>query len=244
MFLMRMSIAGWLATCTALFAASPAGAQEMYLSHNPPYVIQNSDHPGIMLETVQAMTKLLNITVPVKIMEWPEAQKRVREGKNLIIFPFARTPEREANYVWLQKFWDTDVSFVGPAGSKPVDTYEAASALKGVGVIDGSPGMSALKARDFKNLKVYASAVKLTEGIAKGEVEAGFSAEIELRYAWRVAAYPGLPVVGKSQIKLAQYIAVSKDSPAINAVDWNQAFDVVQQDGTFDGLYETYFGKK
>jgi hypothetical protein len=41
-----------------------------------------------------------------------------------------------------------------------------------------------------------------------------------------------------------QFLAMSKNSPSIKMEDWQEAFGVLQQDGTFDRIYASYFGSK
>jgi hypothetical protein len=43
---------------------------------------------------------------------------------------------------------------------------------------------------------------------------------------------------------LDQFLAISKASPSIKVADWQDAFNVLQQDGTFDRIYASYFGAK
>jgi ABC-type amino acid transport substrate-binding protein len=65
-----------------------------------------------------------------------------------------------------------------------------------------------------------------------------------LKYAWRVGENPGEPVFGKQIQKVDQFLAESKDSPSIKQEDWQAAFGAIQQDGTFDRIYASYFGSK
>lgn len=37
---------------------------------------------------------------------------------------------------------------------------------------------------------------------------------------------------------------MSINSPTIKIDDWHEAFDALQQDGTFDRIYASYFGTK
>ena len=58
------------------------------------------------------MAKLLKTKVTLEYMGWADAQAKVLAGHDVFIFPFARTPEREPNYTWLQKLFDIEVGFI------------------------------------------------------------------------------------------------------------------------------------
>jgi polar amino acid transport system substrate-binding protein len=222
----------------------PALGQTAYVSNNPPYSIQSGPHPGFGVELVNEMAKLLKTKVNYEFMAWGEAQAKVKAGHDLLIFPFARTPEREPNYTWMQKLFDNNVLFVSKSGASPIDSVEQAKALASIGVLDGSPWDKELEKRGLTNVKRYPTSLALVSAVVSGEVAAGYGPDLELKYAWRVGENPGEPVFGKQIQKVDQFLAESKDSPSIKQEDWQAAFGTIQQDGTFDRIYASYFGSK
>ncbi|HEY3847487.1 MAG TPA: transporter substrate-binding domain-containing protein, partial [Acetobacteraceae bacterium] len=100
-----------------LVLSFPALAETAYISNNPPYSISSGDHPGFCVEVVNEMAKLLKTKMTYEFMGWGDAQAKVLAGKDLLIFPFARTPEREAKYAWLQKLFDINVGFLSAPGT-------------------------------------------------------------------------------------------------------------------------------
>ena len=121
---------------------------------------------------------------------------------------------------------------------------EQAKALPAVGVLAGTPWQSELARLGFTNVKPYTSTPAMVAALVKGDVAAGYGPKIERDYAWRLGKYPGTPVVGTQIHKLEQFLAMSKDSPSIKVADWQDAFGALQQDGTFDRIYASYFGGK
>lgn len=224
--------------------AIPAQALEIMVANNAPYTIDDKDHSGFFLDVVKKMQALMKLEIPVKFMGWKDAQMTAMAGHDIVFFPYSRTAEREPNYMWVQKFWDIDEVFVTKAGATAIDSYDEGKSLPSVGVVSGSTGHAELTKRGFGNLKLFSNAVAVTEAVAMGTVAAAYSADIELKYAWRVAKYPGDIVVGKTLANRALYIAASKNSPEIKQSDWAQAFDTVQKDGTIKKTYEYYFGSK
>ncbi|HEY3846006.1 MAG TPA: transporter substrate-binding domain-containing protein, partial [Acetobacteraceae bacterium] len=128
--------------------------------------------------------------------------------------------------------------------TQPIDTVEQAKALPMVGVLDGTPWDKELAKRGLTNVKRYPTSPAMVAAVVAGEVPAIYGPDIELKYAWRVGAYKGAPVFGNQIEKLDQFLAMSKDSPSIKPEDWQDAFGALQQDGTFDRIYVSYFGGK
>jgi ABC-type amino acid transport substrate-binding protein len=197
-----------------------------------------------MLEVIRAMEQVIGKKMPEKFMEWPTAQKLVRDGRDGMIFPFTRNAAREANYAWVLKFWDIQEAFYVKPGETAPASYEAAAKLPSVGVVGGSSQDSMLTSKNLTNLQRFENVPALAAGVAAGKVTAGYGPLIEVKYAWLQQKLPGKPSFGTVVSVAAQWIAISKDSPDITPADWQQAFDVVQQDGTFDKLYTQYFGAK
>jgi polar amino acid transport system substrate-binding protein len=219
-----------------------APAPTAYVAENAPYSIRGGEQPGFCVELVNEMAKLLKTNVTYEFMNWNEAQAKVKAGHDLFIFPFTRTPEREQSFGWLQKLFDVNAMFISKPGSAPVDTVEQAKALPFVGVNEGSAWDKELVKRGFANIKRYLDSRALVAAIKSGELPAAFGPSMELQYAWHTGGYQGALVLGKLITKQDQFLAMSKDSPSINPSDWQEAFGVLQQDGTFDRVYASYFG--
>jgi polar amino acid transport system substrate-binding protein len=88
--------------------------------------------------------------------------------------------------MWVQKLWDIDEAFISAPGTRAIDSYEEGNKLSTVGVVTGSTGHAELTKRQFTNLRTYPNAVALTEALAKREVAAVYTADIEVKYAWRI----------------------------------------------------------
>jgi polar amino acid transport system substrate-binding protein len=227
-----------------LASVLPAAAETAYVANNPPYTIQSGAQPGFCVEVIDEMAKMLKTKVDYEFMPWKDAQTKVVAGNDVLIFPFARTAERENKYTWLEKLFDIRVVFISAPGKPAIDTIEQAKALPSVGVLAGTPWDTELAKRGVTNVKSYPTTPALVAAVIAGEVAAGYGPDIELRYAWRIGGNKGEMVAGTPIQKLDQYLAASKNSPAIKQDDWEDAFDVLQQDGTFDRIYASYFGEK
>jgi polar amino acid transport system substrate-binding protein len=237
----RTAVLGLL---SALILPLPAAAQTADVTDNPPYSIKSGDRPGFYVEVINEMAKLLKTKVTYNYMAWGDAMAKVKAGPDQLLFPFTRNAEREPDYGWLQKLFTNTVLFVSAPGSQPIDTAEQAKTLSTVGVLAGAPWGKELASRGIANVKPYPTSPAMVAALISGDLPAAYGPEIELKYAWRAGAYKGVLVEGKPVQKSDQYLAMSKNSPSIKAEDWQQAFDALQQDGTFDRIYASYFGAK
>jgi polar amino acid transport system substrate-binding protein len=229
----------------SFFALSvPCLAQTAVVAENPPWSSKAPDHPGFCIEVINEMAKVLKTKVNYEFLPWPEAQQKVIAGRDLMIFPLARVPEREPKYLWIQKLFNIHVVFATAPGKPAIDSFDAAKALPRVAVLQGTPWATELANNGFTNVKVYTSTPAIVAAIMSGEVAAAYSTSIELDYVRRIGGYKDAMVYGKELHTLDQYLSASKDSPSIAVKDWQDAFEVLQQEGTFDRIYISYFGAK
>lgn len=142
-------------TLSALAIVLPALGETAYVANNPPYSIEVGEQRGFCVDVIDEMAKLLKTKVSLQYMGWADAQAKVVAGHDLFIFPFARTPEREPNYAWLQKLFDIEVGFVTAPGGQAINTIEQANALSAVGVLAGSPWDKELAKRGITSAKPY-----------------------------------------------------------------------------------------
>jgi ABC-type amino acid transport substrate-binding protein len=227
-----------------LAASFPVHAETAIIAENAPWTIKSADHPGFCTELINEMATVLKTKVTYEFMAWTDAQTKVIAGRDLLIFPLARVPDREPKYTWTQKLFDISVLFASGPGKPAIDSMEQAKALPTLAVLQGTPWEKELTTGGFTNVKVYVKTPEIVAALMSGEVAAAYSTSLELGYAYHVGGYKEPLVYGKQIHKLEQFLAASKDSPSIKLADWQEAFNVVQQEGTFDRIYGFYFGAK
>jgi polar amino acid transport system substrate-binding protein len=227
---------------SGLVLSLPAMAQTADVTNNPPYSIKSGDRPGFYVEVINEMAKLLKTKVTYDYMDWGQAMATVQAGPDQLLFPFTRNPDREDKFGWLQKLFTNTVLFVSAPGAQAIDTVDQAKTLSTIGVLSGAPWDKELATRGITNVKHYPTTPAMVAALVSGELPAAYGPEIELKYAWRAGGYKSALVEGKPIQKSDQYLAMSKNSPSIKPDDWHEAFDALQQDGTFDRIYASYFG--
>ena len=104
--------------------ASPVQAQTLLAmaEENPPYCYTSKGRPmGVAVELFEKMTQQAQIDCPVEsIRFWPWARgyEEVQVNRNAILFPMARTVEREALVQWIGPIQTLKASFIARKASK------------------------------------------------------------------------------------------------------------------------------
>lgn len=210
-----------------------------FLEDEPIYTSSNADAPGFMLDIVNAMLAHLQLAPRVEFLPWRRAQALAQRTPNSIIFPLARTPERESSYQWLCKVIDVPVMFINKDSFPRIDSLAQARALQGVGVILGTPQEQFLKEHQIPY--VTYTGEQLYPALALDRIAAVYTAQPEAVYGWHQGAYLDALQFGKAMQELTLWIASNKTSPAIDPEDWCASLSAVRRDGTFSMLRSRYF---
>lgn len=103
----------WLAAPTSAHAAI-ADQLTIYTEHDPPYVSVDEQGKIGGLTQPRLARFLQAIQFPaqqIKIQPWVRAYKEAMSQPNVLIYPIAKTPEREAKLTFLYRLYDTNVNF-------------------------------------------------------------------------------------------------------------------------------------
>lgn len=225
-----------------LFAAgaADAGSLRIVTSDFPPLTTNSSADKGLLFDMVTEMAKLMKIDAKIEFMLWNDASKLAQAEKNVMIFPMTRTPQREASYEWVIKIFNMERSFTSLPGSKPINSMEEARAAGAVGVLEKSASLNFLKDGGITNIVEFPSNKAMIDGLKTAQVATIYLPVPFSKSEWRTLGGTGSLVFGKAIKISASYIAASPNSDAISPAKWAEAFDVLQQDQTFDKLMAKY----
>ena len=226
-----------------IMLSSNAWAAELrfVLEDEPIYTSSSKDYPGFLMEVVKEMTEVLKVHPVIEFHAWGKAQELAADTPNTIIFPLARTAAREPRYLWIVKVFDVRTVFINRKGDPVIETLDQAKKLDKIGVIEATPYQDRLRELGFDNI-VPMPSTDLQSAFYNHEVDAVCTPFSEFAFAWKKAGYT-IPLQSGVLLQTAPlWIAASKKSDAINVDEWIEAFEIVQQEGKFDLLFERYFG--
>lgn len=210
-------------------------------AHFPPACMeQGGPGPGFLVEVgVEAVTRA-GFKPQIKIVPWRRAQEDVKNGTDSIIVYFARTPERETTYQWIETTNETNYSFATKEGTAPIDTLDQALKLETIAIPAGSNVKSWLLEHGFNAAKL--EEMPLDANITKlnvGRVPAYFGTSMTFEPAYRrTIGQP--PVIGKPMYTDTNWVAAGLNFPKDAADKIAEALRTIRTDGTLEKIVAKY----
>lgn len=227
---------------TLLLAIPPLQAAEkikVVTTEIPPYTLEIGMRPGIMIELLKLLEDRTGQKHEIVFYPWARAQMLVQSNPNHIIFPLARTPQREDKYDWALKVMQVDAVFVTVNGQKL--SLEDARKLDHITVQQSSPFEALLKQKGFTNVVASARTpyqhLRLLE---KGRVQAWYTSKDHAQFTMAdtpVAATAKFSDPVKSE---DVYMAFSKEFPPSLRQKYIDAFNNLKKDGMIEYIRKQY----
>ena len=220
-------------------SARQSSAIKLVTSDLVPYSIQEGRLQGFMVDLVREIERRLGTNRPVRFLPWPRAIRNTRLSPNHIIFPLTRTPEREAHFDWAIKVAPIHLVFVTLDG-RTLDLEQARS-LPAIVVQQNTPFEQYLRQEGFNNLVITTSAAAIQiRMLQAGRVNAWFTAKDLASYSMQALFVPG-PITYSDPITSGfVYIALSKQFPPSLKKRYQQSFQAMQSDGTYQQIMNRY----
>lgn len=218
------------------------GDDSIYSSSNP-------NESRFLLEIVKETTKYLDKKVVVEFLPWRRVQLETIRSKNVVIFPLARTTERESKYKWLCKLFDIPIAFITKEDGPIIDSFKQASQLTKVGVPTGTPQEEQIKyisKKESINIQ-YASIdnQSIYDWLATSESNTAIYGGVPEAFTlWEQKGFSnqfGSLQHGKTLQTLSLWVATGHDSIGINSEDWKKAFNKVKASGFYSKVISKHF---
>jgi polar amino acid transport system substrate-binding protein len=241
-FKKALQSAAALALCAGLFAAGPAKADPIRIvtSALPPLTNDSETDKGFLYDVVEELKKLVKVTAPIEIILWTDASKIAQNEADVLIFPLTRTPQRENSFRWITKMFDMKRSFTTLPGSPAINSPEEAKKVASIGVLERSSSQTFLKEYGLTNTVEFPSNKALVEGLAAGKVVSIYGINPMTVSEWRGIGRKDQLVFGTPVEITGSFIGASLKGNLVKVEEWQSAFEVIQQDGTFDRLLVKY----
>jgi polar amino acid transport system substrate-binding protein len=240
----------------ALSFLPPAGVQaesrakelRLLAAELPPYSFQIppasvAETPGVdqglVYEVVSEMAKRIGHTGLIEFLPWGEAQRIARTQPNIGILALTRTPERENQYRWLARIVTDDLILVGGQGIDVSSLDKVKD--RPVGVLGRSGAEALLRERGFTRIKPQPEEWMNARLMQQRRIDAWLAPRLMVIYAMRevggnLAALNFGEIVRSSEI----YLAASKDLPDAEVRKWEEAFQAVKADGSYQRIVDEY----
>lgn len=230
----------------ALLIVGTTSANEpikLYMPDAPPltlhhYVGGHGMVGDVVLTALARIGKLTHIVAE----PWPRAQIRVAKGKDMLIIPLSRTPERENIYTWIAPIMELERAFFSL--DEPVTSFEQArQRYRRIGVGMGTAQVGILQREGFSNEQIVQ--LKLGENpahlLSLGRIDAWFTGIPEALYIWEASAYREQNLrQSPSLASTGLYLACSRDCDAQLVEQLRIAINQLEHEGVSILLRQAY----
>jgi polar amino acid transport system substrate-binding protein len=208
----------------------------------PACIEQGQPGPGLLVEVgVEAVTRA-GFTPVVRFVPWKRAQFEVMHATDAIIVYFARTPERETSYQWLETTNETGYAFATKEGTPPIDTLDQAMKLELIGIPSGSNVREWLLQHNIKQDTIKEAAIDSNvQKLQLGRISAYFGTPMTFSPIYS-AMIGKTPVIGKQMYAEANWVAAGLRFPKDAADKIAAALRAIKSDGTLERIKTKYDG--
>lgn len=186
---------------------------ELHMPNAPPLTLHHYEGGHGMVGDVTLTAIALSGRLTQLVDEpWPRAQTKVANGKNLLIIPLSRTPERENRYTWIAPIMVLRRAFFSL--DEPVNDFaQARQRYQRIGVGLGTAQVEILRREGFAHKQIVQ--LKLGENPARlldrGRIDAWFTGIPEALYIWdRYAERQHTLRMSPTLVSTDLYLACSK----------------------------------
>ncbi|MBC9250777.1 hypothetical protein A9179_10860 [Pseudomonas alcaligenes] len=226
-----------LALLVCISARAEPREVEIYMAEAAPLTMISGVRHGLIGDVAFAVLERAGYRAVVRNAPLLRAQKRVMEGRNVLITPLSRTPERESRFTWAVNVLPLQRAFF--TLDEPVTSLEAAKRYRVIAVGTGTAQVEILRANGFRedqlhSLRLGESPVQL---LRIGRVDAWFTTIPEGRHDW-----DGGPALRMSPPLAAtdMYIGCSLDCDPVLVQALRKAIESMRADGSLQRMIEVY----
>jgi len=206
--------------------------------------IVDPDIQGSSVEIVDAIQSRNDYASNVKITGWIDAYATVQYLPNSALFTTARTAEREGLFQWVGPIATLRGSFYTLRDSGiTITTLEQAKALGSIATPSNWYTHDYLLANDFDNIVAISfSPLDAFNQLLSGEVDALFMYDEGINWLCDTTSTPTENIVKQFEETYDEgYVAFSLTTPTSTVEQWQQNLDAMKQDGTFEGIWQSWF---
>ncbi len=216
----------------------------------PPYEwLENKESKGFNLDVVAAVVAKMGRQVEFRGLPWAQAMTDLKAGEIHLLSGAGITDERKKFMIYTDSFAASDYVIFSRNDNTAIsgttkDEVMKSLASKKVGVLAGGTVLEILRPYREIELVTGQNDLELFKKMGKNEIDAVFTDKLVGLYHIKNENLP-YKVVGEPLKTLPMATAASKKDSNQALVDsYNKALAEVKADGTFDKIYEKWFGKK
>lgn len=204
---------------------------------------ENGTLSGLTVDIVQEMLDSLQYAHRIKVYPWARAFTDIKNKQGKVLFPMARTKDREKRFWWVGPLHSDSVYFYKRRGSAVhITTLDDAKKLHTILITRNFPQQTILEEQGFRNLHFT---TKPEQDLRMLNADRGDLIVMGTAVIGELSKKVGIPVTTfeKTDVLLFQtdlYIAFSKDIPKEEVARWQQVLDALKLSGKYKDILNRY----
>lgn len=203
----------------------------------PPFSYEDKGRPtGFMVDLVSEAVRRSGATLKIEYYPWARAVAMAQAGPETLIFPLARTPERERVFSWILPLYSQRYVVLAPRATKlaadgGIPPNARVGVIRGTTLIKDIPALAGkriLGGRDYQNLFRM-----LDEKMIEVIVGPASIVQASMKLIDREA---GDYRIGATLGRFELWLAASRDLPAQHISALEEATRSLRRDGTYERL--------
>jgi polar amino acid transport system substrate-binding protein len=205
----------------------------------------NGTVTGSSTEVVREILDRLGEKGTIELLPWSEGYRRTLETPGAAQFSTARTPEREALFLWVGPIGSNDMVFFARNGSGiRIDSLGAATKAGTIGVVKDDARHQYLQANNITNVATFRNDEAAAKALMNGSIALWFGGSKTAPYSLAKAGYSASDVEQLYLVKtLDLYISFNNRTDPGRVAAWQKSLDDMKKDGTYDAIMARHFGK-
>ncbi len=218
---------------------------KVYTEISPPAQQLGADGKltGFTVDLVREIQRRIGNTDPIEVVPWAKGYGELQARPNVALFTAARSQERAELFQWVGPIRELTYQLYVRADSHAIlNSLEDARKLKLIGVYKDDVREQYLIQKGFTNLDRSVDNTIIVKKLMAGRIEAFISRPDAVDQILRTAGFaPGAVRGTLALLRLPGYIAFSKTTPARTVKKWDEAFQGMKSDGTYERMFKHYF---
>ncbi len=221
------------------------GVLQIYTENYPPITFMNDfgEITGFGTDIVNEIMQRNNIFEKIKVTTWSNAYNMALHNPNFCLFTMDRTEIRDTLFQWVGPIGNNDTHFYVRADSDiTINSIEDAMALEAIGTVSSWFSDQYLRDLGFTNLVSDGDPGVIVDWLMSGEVDAFVCSAITISDILQANDFSFEDVREEPFTLLSSdfYISFSKNTPETTVNLWQETFEAMQTDGTYDAIYEKW----
>jgi len=218
----------------------PAGLVRLLTEkYEPLNYTENGTVTGLSVEVVREMSKFMQGMPEIKVVDWADGYQMALQGPDTALFSTAMTSERKNLFKWIGPLATSEARFYALKGTAlSLKTLEDARAVKVIATVKDTYLEQELSAQKFTNLVTCKSGAEAVHKVLNGEAIIMPYNNIAMSTLLKQLGYPADALVPVYTVSVDPvYLAFSKDVSDAVVKEWQDALDLLKNNGTFERIY-------